>query len=156
MSVRLTQQLIEHTPSNQNELNRIYANRGEVKKGSLTIGDKKPRVFVRGRTYPGLSTTRSLGDLLAHHIGVTSEPSVRIVNMSTQLSERFIAIATDGIWDNMSAEDLVENINEHGMKQIGQGSEYVSNKARDLCQGDKIPLDDMTLVISYMKKDDQV
>ena len=83
MSVRLTQQLIEHTPSNQNELNRIYANRGEVKKGSLTIGDKKPRVFVRGRTYPGLSTTRSLGDLLAHHIGVTSEPSVRIVNMST-------------------------------------------------------------------------
>ena len=70
------------------------------------------------------------------------------------MSERFIAIATDGIWDNMSAEDLVENINEHGMKQIGQGSEYVSNKARDLCQGDKIPLDDMTLVISYMKKDD--
>ena len=155
MSVKLTQQLIEHTPSNQNELNRIYANRGEVKKGSLTSGDKKPRVFVRGRTYPGLSTTRSLGDLLAHHIGVTSEPSVRIVNMSTQLSERFIAIATDGIWDNMSAEDLVENINEHGMKQIGQGSEYVSNKARDLCLGDKIPLDDMTLVISYMKKDDQ-
>jgi hypothetical protein len=47
-------------------------------------GDKKPRIYVRGRTFPGLSTSRSLGDLLAHHIGVTSEPSVRIINLSKQ------------------------------------------------------------------------
>lgn len=140
---------------NPNERNRIYAQRGEVKTGSTMTGDKKPRVFVRGRTYPGLSTTRSLGDLLAHHIGVTSEPSVRVINLSYQQSEKFIAIATDGIWDNMSAEDLVEHINEHGMREMGAGSEYVCTKARDLCVGDKIPLDDMTVVISYLNKDDK-
>jgi hypothetical protein len=47
-------------------------------------GDKKPRVYVRGRMYPGLSTTRSLGDLLAHQIGVTSEPSVKVINLSKE------------------------------------------------------------------------
>lgn len=110
---------------------------------------------MRGRTYPGLSTSRSLGDLLAHHIGVTSEPSVRIIDLSKQQTERFIAIATDGIWDNMPPEDLVENIKEHGMKDIGAGSEYVAAKARDLCLGNQMPLDDLTIVISHLKRDDK-
>ena len=66
-----------------------------------------------------------------------------------------MAIGTDGIWDNMAADDLVENISEHGMKEIGIGSEYVASKARDLCVGDQIPLDDLTLVISHLKRDDK-
>jgi serine/threonine protein phosphatase PrpC len=132
---------------------RIYKNRGEVKTGITLSGDKKPRIYVRGRTFPGISTSRSLGDLLAHHIGVTSEPSVRIINLSLEQSERFIAIATDGVWDNMGPEDLIGHINEHGLKEIGQGSEYVCNKARDLCVSDNIPLDDITLVITHLKID---
>lgn len=136
-------------------MNRIYQNRGEVKTGMTLSGDKKPRIYVRGRTYPGLSTSRSLGDLLAHHIGVTSEPSIRIINLSKQQTERFLAIGTDGVWDNMPADDLVENINEHGMKEIGPGSEFVAFKARDLCHADKIPLDDLTLVISHLKREDK-
>jgi serine/threonine protein phosphatase PrpC len=74
--------------------------------------------------------------------------------MSKENSERFIAIATDGIWDNMSPDDLIEHVNEHGLKEIGQGSEHACNKARDLCVSDKIPLDDITIVISHMKIDD--
>ena len=41
------------------------------------------------------------------------------------------------------------------MREMGAGSEYVCNKARDLCMGDKIPMDDMTIVISFLKKDIQ-
>ena len=132
---------------------RIYTNRGEVKTGITLTGDKKPRIYVRGRTFPGISTSRSLGDLLAHHIGVTSEPSVRIINLCMQQNERFIAIATDGVWDNMGPEDLMGHINDNGLKEIGQGSEYVCNKARDLCVSDQIPLDDITLVITHLKID---
>ena len=40
--------------------------------------DKKSKIYVRARMYPGLTITRSLGDLLAHHIGVTSEPDVKV------------------------------------------------------------------------------
>lgn len=108
---------------------------------------------MRGRTYPGISTTRSLGDLLAHHIGVTSEPSFRVINLSNQQSERFVTIATDGIWDNINAEDLVEHINEHGMREMGNGAEFVVNKARELCIADKTAFDDATIVVSYLKRD---
>ncbi len=154
-NVKLTQDRIVHTPADKREMNRIYKNRGEVKTGMTLSGDKKPRIYVRGRTYPGLSTSRSLGDLLAHQIGVTSEPSVRIIKLSKQQTERFIAIGTDGIWDNIAPDDLVENIAEHGLKDIGAGSEYVAEKARDMCFADQIPLDDLTLVISHLKRDDK-
>ena len=78
-AIKLTQEDdLVHTCENEAELTRIYKSRGEVKTGNTLTGDKKPRVYVRGRTYPGLSTTRSLGDLLAHQIGVTSEPSIKI------------------------------------------------------------------------------
>jgi hypothetical protein len=53
----------------------------------------------------------------------------------------------------MGPEDLIGHINEHGLKEIGQGSEYVCNKAKDLCVSDKIPLDDITLVITHLKID---
>ena len=152
-AVRLTQDLAEHTANNHRELMRIYKNRGEVRTGATLSGDKKPRVYVRGRTFPGLSVTRSLGDLLAHHIGVTSEPSVRIITLSAQQSELFLAIGTDGIWDYMSPEDLVEQVKDYGMKEIGVGSEHVSGKIRDLALLNKSPLDDMTLIISYLKRE---
>jgi hypothetical protein len=41
------------------------------------------------------------------------------------------------------------------MRELGTGSEYVCNKARDLCVGDQIPLDDMTIVISHIKKEEK-
>ena len=150
----LTKDAKEHTASNKRELLRIYKNKGEVKTGFTLSGDRKPRVYVRGRTFPGLSVTRSLGDLLAHHIGVTSEPSVRIITMSPQQSELFLAIGTDGIWDNISPEDLVEEVKEYGMKELGEGSERVSAKIRDLCMLEKTPLDDITLIISHLKRFD--
>ena len=53
----------EHTPNNRIEQERIYRNKGEIR---LNYGDNKNKIYVRGRMYPGLSVTRSLGDLLAH------------------------------------------------------------------------------------------
>jgi serine/threonine protein phosphatase PrpC len=130
-AVKLTQELdLVHTPQNEKELNRIYSNKGEVKTSLSLSGDKKPRVYVRGRMYPGLSTTRSLGDLLAHQIGVTSEPSIKIHKVSKEQSERFIALGTDGIWDNMNADDLMDNIKD--IKDVGKGSEYIVKKIRDM------------------------
>ena len=60
-----------HKASDETEAFRIYSNMGEIRETS----DGEQRVFLRARMYPGLKTTRSVGDLLAHQIGVTSEPS---------------------------------------------------------------------------------
>jgi len=39
----------------------------------------RARVYVRARMFPGISISRSLGDFMAHKIGVTSEPTTGLV-----------------------------------------------------------------------------
>ncbi len=79
--------------------------------------EKKTRIYVRARMYPGLSTSRSLGDVLAHHIGVTSEPNVKVMEITPQ--DKFIVMATDGIWDVLGNEEVVEIVNEYGIRHPG-------------------------------------
>jgi serine/threonine protein phosphatase PrpC len=154
-TVRLTQGANqEHTPLNPKERARIFTSRGEVKTGQFLSGDKQPRIYVRGRTFPGISTTRSLGDLVAHHIGVTSEPTVKIINLTKYQAERYLAIATDGVWDNLTPEEVTEQINGHGMHEMGAGTEYVVNKARDVAHVKKVPIDDTTILVSYLRRDE--
>jgi len=50
------------------EKERIYNNGGEV---LLLPGNIPHRVFVRGKPYPGLAMSRSLGDYVAQSVGVT-------------------------------------------------------------------------------------
>ena len=81
--------------------------------------------------YPGLSISRSLGDILAHHIGVTSEPMVKCY--STEAADRFIVIASDGIWDLIDPEEVIEVINDYGLKDPGTSSELICTKVKDMC-----------------------
>jgi hypothetical protein len=54
----------------------------------------------------------------------------------------------------MSSDDLMEAITENGMKELGTASELVCNKIRDMAYMDKLPLDDMTLIISHLKREE--
>ena len=83
----------DHTPELEEERVRIFNSRGETRMSNL---DKKSKIYVRARMYPGLSISRSLGDLLAHHIGVTSKPDVRVHEIIP--SDKFLTIASDGVW----------------------------------------------------------
>lgn len=44
--------------------------------------------------------SRSLGDGLAHSIGVSWEPEVRQLDL--EVSDKFIVIASDGVWEFLS------------------------------------------------------
>ena len=80
----------EHNLSNKQEKIRIYNSRGEIRVSPI---GKKIRIYVRARMYPGLSVSRSLGDILAHHIGVTTYPCTKVHNLTN--NDRFFVIATD-------------------------------------------------------------
>jgi hypothetical protein len=54
----------------------------------------------------------------------------------------------------MSSDDLMESITENGMKDLGTASELLCNKIRDMAYMDKLPLDDMTLIISHLKREE--
>jgi len=67
--------------------------------------------------YPGLTISRSLGDLIAHQIGVSSEPEIVIYEL--QQGDRFFTIASDGVWNHLQPEDVGEIVSEYGIKEAG-------------------------------------
>ena len=55
------------------EIRRIYENGGEMRK---LLGETKCRIFVKGKYFPGLINTRSLGDQIGKGIGILSTPHI--------------------------------------------------------------------------------
>ena len=50
--------------------------------------------------------TRSIGDMAAESVGVTAEPELKFFpNLSP--SDKFIVLASDGIWDRLSNEEVM-------------------------------------------------
>eukprot|EP00002_Diphylleia_rotans_P013797 TRINITY_DN2686_c0_g1_i1.p1 TRINITY_DN2686_c0_g1~~TRINITY_DN2686_c0_g1_i1.p1 ORF type:complete len:666 (-),score=124.14 TRINITY_DN2686_c0_g1_i1:629-2626(-) len=63
------------------------------------------RIYAEGQAYPGLVTSRSIGDTLAHTIGVISDPDVTSKKLDRY--DRLLILATDGVWDILSNQEAV-------------------------------------------------
>jgi serine/threonine protein phosphatase PrpC len=50
--------------------------------------------------------TRSIGDMAAASVGVTAEPEIKVFpNLSQR--DKFLVIASDGIWDRFSNQEIM-------------------------------------------------
>jgi serine/threonine protein phosphatase PrpC len=67
------------------------------------------RVWLKNKPVPGLAMTRSIGDMTATSVGVTAEPEIKIITKLTK-SDKIFVIASDGIWDRFSNEEIVSII----------------------------------------------
>ena len=72
---------------------------GEIHPIELTNGQYvgPERVWKIGEDYPGIAMTRSFGDQNAKKVGVSWEPDIKKYEIHEE--DRFILIASDGIWD---------------------------------------------------------
>lgn len=68
----------------------------------------RARVYVRARMFPGIGISRSLGDFMAHKIGVISEPTTGLVQLS-KINE-FLVIATSTLWSVMTPKEVFDFI----------------------------------------------
>ena len=84
---------IDQKPMRDDEKKRIQEKGGEV---SEKIPGA-PRVFRKNDEVPGLAVARSIGDLVAHEVGVSCEPEVFEKELDSD--DHFIIIGSDGIWD---------------------------------------------------------
>jgi len=55
---------------------------------------------------PGLAMSRSLGDRIAHSVGVSSHPEV--LSFLLTPFDKFIVIGSDGLWEFLSNEQVAE------------------------------------------------
>ena len=105
----------DHKPIDKSERKRIVASGGTVsrliniEKNNEEIGPFR----VWGKTQdkgPGLAMSRSIGDSLAKTLGVLSEPD--IFEYTLNESDKFIVCASDGIWEYLSNDDVMNTIKD--------------------------------------------
>ena len=58
--------------------------------------------------FPGIGISRSLGDFMAHKIGVTSEPTTGLVQL--QKINEFLVSATSTLWSVMTPKEVFDFI----------------------------------------------
>lgn len=95
-----------HKPNFDAERFRIYNNRGEIRE----TDDGVQRVFLRGRMYPGIKTSRSIGDLIPHQIGVTSEPEVMSELLSS--NDKFFIVGTSALFDQLGTKTVIDKLQD--------------------------------------------
>lgn len=95
----------EHKPNDPEEKKRILECGGMIEK---IIYKKRPvgpyRVWANEEG-PGIAMSRSLGDFQGKKIGILPVPEIQHLELTIQ--DRFMVIASDGIWDVMSACEVV-------------------------------------------------
>ena len=64
------------------------------------------RVWLNDQDAPGLAMSRSIGDYIAHTVGVSTDPEVMKFELTPQ--DKFIIIASDGVWEFLSNEDVAK------------------------------------------------
>ena len=136
----------DHKPNLPDELERVLNAGGEVRKMEE---DVPHRVFFKGKHYPGIAMSRSVGDLLAQTIGVTCVPEVRCFDLTKE--DEFIVVCSDGVWEFISSQEAVDEIEKYRKNPVkaAEGlatlawNRWISN------EGDVV--DDITVVLAYLK-----
>jgi serine/threonine protein phosphatase PrpC len=99
----------DHKPELAEEAAMIYAKGGRIEafKDPDTDEDVGPkRVWLPDQDMPGLAMSRSLGDGIAHSVGVSSEPEVKEYTLKQE--DCFAVIASDGLWEFCSNEEVAQ------------------------------------------------
>jgi len=125
-----------HTPTDAAECERIKAAGGIVDYGKGEV----QRVYTADRR-GGLMVTRALGDGLLkgpHGEGgvLTAEPAVTVVPLTA--ADDFYVLATDGVWDVLSPEQVVHEIVKRKLKCPQKAAEKVLRAARRRGAADNI------------------
>lgn len=101
----------EHRPDDAEEAARIAQAGGEVRR--LKAGRSASRIFLPGKSQPGLALSRVLGDTAEGSFGVTAEPD--IVSFFVRPREDvLLLLGTDGFWEFCSMQEVVSELARDG------------------------------------------
>jgi len=122
------QMTVDQKPEEPGELERIKREGGTVMRLEDENGKRVGpyRVWKVENMYPGIAMSRSLGDKLAHDVGVISTPMLTSRVLSKD-EDFFLVLASDGVWDMMENQevcDFVEAFRQKCMRNT-HSAEYM-------------------------------
>lgn len=99
---------VDHKPEIKEEAERVIKRGGRIDSFRDYYNNGEPvgplRVWLKNEELPGLAMTRSMGDGVAHSVGVTAEPET--MEFTLGVNDRYVVIASDGVWEFLSNEDV--------------------------------------------------
>mmetsp|Transcript_12123 Transcript_12123/g.32876 ORF Transcript_12123/g.32876 Transcript_12123/m.32876 type:complete len:360 (-) Transcript_12123:245-1324(-) len=138
---------VDHKASIEAEQARITAAGGVVRRGGA--GDTNARVYVRNALHPGLAMSRSIGDLVAHSIGVSDEPDVSM--LKAEETWRFVLLCSDGVWEFISSQEAVDIVGRRPPTEAQAAAEELALEARRRwTQEDPDVVDDITVICVFL------
>ena len=139
----------DHKPELRDEKKRIIASGGRVDR---IYGMGPYRVWFKDGDYPGLAMSRSIGDTLAHRIGVSSIPEIKEFNINN-VKPIAIVVASDGVWEFMSNEQVKNILIKYKYDQDAlRCSKEIVERARQIWKGTSYAIDDITCITAFFDK----
>lgn len=113
-AVQLTR---DQKPEDPEELVRIIKSGGRVQRTVDENGNRVGpfRVWEMSINAPGLAMSRSIGDTLGTRLGVISTPVCSMYELKEE-KDYFVVIASDGVWDVLDNQDVVNFVEYHRNK----------------------------------------
>ena len=141
----------DHKPTEKDEAQRIIENDGRIQpfteEGEF-VGPE--RVWIKEEEVPGLAMTRSFGDRVAATVGVMSEPEIKEFYFDE--GDKFMIIASDGIWEFISSQECIDIIKDFYDKNDLKGCcEYLYQESSKRWLKEEEVIDDTTLILVFFE-----
>ena len=138
----------DHKPTLPEEKERILKSNGRVEKLVDEVGQPMGphRVWLQYAWIPGLAMSRALGDVLAHQVGVSSEPEHTVIDLDP--THKFMILASDGVWEFITSKEAVDIVAQY--ETVEEACRQLVDEAyqRWLTEEEGV-VDDITAVIVF-------
>ncbi|KAL1212698.1 putative protein phosphatase 2C 72 [Cardamine amara subsp. amara] len=148
-AVQLTSDLTPNVPS---EAERIRMCKGRVFAMTAEPGSK--RVWLPNHDVPGLAMSRAFGDFKLKDYGVIAVPEISHHRITSK--DQFIVLATDGVWDMLSNDEVVSLIWSSEKKEA-MAAKLVAEAAEALWKKNlkSSKIDDITVICLFLHNKEQ-
>eukprot|EP00177_Eucheuma_denticulatum_P003738 GFKZ01006768.1.p1 GENE.GFKZ01006768.1~~GFKZ01006768.1.p1 ORF type:complete len:537 (-),score=81.87 GFKZ01006768.1:493-2103(-) len=139
---------VDQKPSRPDEKERLLEAGARVDAWEgVDVGEE--RVWLPEARTPGLAVSRSFGDLLVKQYGVSCTPEV--CSMELSADDRFIVMASDGVFEFMPSEEVVDIVGrwrDRGSAQ--EAAEELVKLATERWIDDDSVIDDISCIVVFM------
>ena len=141
----------DQKPSEQDEYIRIINSGGRIESFKDENGNYigPERVWLKDEDVPGLAMSRSFGDEVAHTVGVITEPEINEYFFLEE--DKFIIIASDGLWEFISSDECVGMVKDFYLKNDIDGAlNYLYKESSKRWIMEEEVIDDITILMAFL------
>ena len=141
----------DHKPTEIDERKRIIENDGRIQpffEDGEFVGPE--RIWIKEEEVPGLAMTRSFGDRVAATVGVISEPEIKEFDLD--VNDKFMIIASDGIWEFISSQECVDMVSSFYEKNDIKGCcQFLYDDSSQRWLKEEEVIDDTTIILVFFE-----